>query len=43
MVTRKGDSPDVTEVADVALFLASNQSSYVTRIDIVIDGGMKAW
>lgn len=31
------------EVANVALFLACGESSFVTGVDIKVDGGMAVW
>jgi NAD(P)-dependent dehydrogenase (short-subunit alcohol dehydrogenase family) len=41
--TRLGRLGRPEEVANVGLFLASDESSCVIGVDTVVDGGMKVW
>jgi NAD(P)-dependent dehydrogenase (short-subunit alcohol dehydrogenase family) len=39
----RGSLGKPVEVANVALFLASDESSFVNAADIIVDGGTTAW
>jgi NAD(P)-dependent dehydrogenase (short-subunit alcohol dehydrogenase family) len=39
----RGEPGRPEEIAAVAVFLASNESSFVNGADIIVDGGMTAW
>ena len=40
LLGRYGQAEDI---ANAAIYLVSDESSYVTGIDLIVDGGMKVW